>query len=116
MIVDKETRRMLDTLNASTPDRPCRVFTFERIAELMSAELPDILPAINGLIKQDFAETANYKTPRGPVPMGITLTQRGIKYRELLRLEAAERWKERLFGFISGVALTLLAALIARWL
>lgn len=44
------------------------------------------------------------------------LTQIGIHYQELQRLERREKWKERIFGFISGVAVAVIGDLIVRWL
>lgn len=43
------------------------------------------------------------------------LTQIGLHYRELQKLERREKWKERAYGFVSGVVTTVIAELIA-WL
>lgn len=44
------------------------------------------------------------------------LTQIGLHYRELQKLECREKWKERIYGFISGVLVTVIGGVIVHLL
>ena len=49
----------------------------------------------------------------------ITMTpilRLAFHYKEFNQLEAKERWKERLYGFVSGILVSVLASLIISWL
>lgn len=42
------------------------------------------------------------------------LTQIGLHYDELQKLERKERWKERICGFVSGVLVTVIGVVLSR--
>lgn len=114
MLIDKESREMLDLLLVSEPDCPHRAFSYDRICELSGLDEERMFPVVKGLVEKGLAEPAYRVSSAGRRAAGIALTQSGIKYRELCRLERVERWKERAYGFVSGMLLTLLSGLIAR--
>lgn len=114
MLIDKESREMLDLLIVSEPDCPRRSFSYDRICELSGLDEERMFPVVNGLVEKGLAEPAYRVSSAGRRAAGIALTQSGIKYRELRRLERVERWKERAYGFISGVLLTALSGVIIQ--
>lgn len=100
MTIDKASRKMLDLLIAAESDLPNKTFTYDTICEVSSLDEDDVLPIAKGLVSQGLAEIASYFD--GP-DIGISLTQKGLCYKELLGLERREKWLERLWGFITGV-------------
>lgn len=114
MFVDSDSRGMLDLLLVSEPDCPRRSFSYDRICELSGLDDDKMFPIVKGLVERGLAEHAYRVSPAGRRDVGIALTQSGIKYRELQRLERAERWKERAYGFFSGMALTILSGFILQ--
>ena len=114
MLIDKVSREMLDLLLVSEPDCPHRSFSYEYLCELSGLDEDRVFPIVKGLVEKGLAEPAYRSSSAGRRDAGIALTQSGIKYRELRSLERRERWKERAYGFFSGVLLTLLSGIIAR--
>lgn len=102
MMIDKASRNMLDLLIAAEPDMPRNAFSYDAICELSALDEDDMYPIAKGLVAQGLAESANYFD--GP-DLGIALTQKGLCYKELLGLERNDRWRERLWGFLSGAVL-----------
>lgn len=107
MIIDKASKSMIELLNTSEPDWPRGVFSFDHICRISGLNEDDMFPIVKGLVRQGLAEYATFNGDRN---MGIALTQSGKSYKELQRLEARERWRERLYGFISGIISGLLIA------
>ena len=105
MILDKESKDMLDLLLTSKPDSPRNSFSYDYICEISS---------IKNLVKNGFAEYAYRVSSSGQKDAGIALTQVGLKYKEINRLERRERWKERIAGFCFGVASSVIAAIIIK--
>lgn len=114
MLIDKESREMLDLLLVSEPDCPRRSFSYDRICELSGLDEERMFPIVKGLVEKGLAEPAYRSSSAGRRDVGIALTQSGIKYRELRSLERRERWKERAYGFFSGVLLTILSGVIIQ--
>lgn len=114
MLLDKESKAMLDLLLSSEPDKPRQSFSYEHICEISGKEEADMFRIVKGLVSNGFAEYAYRVTSSGRKDAGIALTQSGVKYKELGRLERRERWKERFFGFVFGVATSVFAAIITR--
>ena len=113
MLIDKDTRKLLKLLNNSEPDFSRGIFSFEHILEISKMDEAKLSPIVKELEKQGLAEYAAYSSG---MKIGIALTQRGKKYKELQRLESRERWKERIIGFVSGVLATVLSGLILELL
>lgn len=112
MILDKESIEMLDLLSVSTPDKPRKSFSYDYICELSNLDSDDMFPIVKNLVANGLAEYAYRVSSSGRQDAGIALTQAGLKRKELQRLEKRERWKERIAGFISGVAVELVVVLI----
>ena len=105
MKIDKESRKMLDNLIGGTPDYPRKVFSYPHICEAFQIDEEDMFRIIKSLERRALVEYASWG---GGDDMGILLTQEGKSYKELARLDAIERWGERLWGFIFGASLAVL--------
>ena len=115
MILDRESRKMLDLLISSEPDLPRRTFSYERICELSGKDPDDMFPIIKKLVSSGLAETGYAVTPSGKQhDRGIALSQDGRKYKEIGRLVRREQWKERIVGFVFGVLTSVAASLIIK--
>ena len=114
MILDKESKDMLDLLLTSKPDSPRNSFSYDYICEISGIPEDDMFPIIKNLVKTGFAEYAYRVSSSGRKDAGIALTQVGLKYKEINRLERRERWKERIAGFCFGVASSVIAAIIIK--
>lgn len=115
MILDKESKDMLDLLLTSKPDSPRNSFSYDYICEISGIPDDDMFPIIKNLVKNGFAEYAYRVSSSGRKDAGIALTQVGLKYKEINRLERKERWKERAFGFFSGILITVIGGIILSW-
>ena len=109
MFLDKESKAMLDRLIAGTPDYPRGTYSYDYICETFSIDEDDMFRIVKGLEEKKLVEYVRWKS--GP-SMGVAITQAGKAYKELRRLEAIERWKERIVGFLAGVASAVLVAFI----
>lgn len=115
MILDKQSRAMLDLMIQSDPDDDDNhSFSYPYLQELSNWSDDEVSSVVNGLVAKGLAGHIQYKKESflgyavEPIQgsKGVFLTQDGRKYRELIHLEQIERWKERLFGFVSGVLVT----------
>lgn len=106
MFLDKASKRLLDKLIAGTPDFSAEVFTYECVEALGGIPQASMFKILRGLESRGLVEYSRWDTGSD---IGVALTQQGVAYKELRRLEAWERWKERLMGFFTGAGLTLLA-------
>ena len=104
---------MLDLLLTSKPDSPRNSFSYDYICEISSID-DDMFPIIKNLVKNGFAEYAYRVSSSGRKDAGIALTQVGLKYKGINRLERRECWKERIAGFCFGVASSVIAAIIIK--
>lgn len=78
-------------------------YSWDGLLSLLPKYSPqDIYSACVALVPE-YASTVS-PTINGKIAM-IVLTHQGKHYRELDRLETKERWKERAWGFICGLAL-----------
>ena len=100
MILDRESKTMLDNLISGEPDYARGTFSYEYICEQFHMDSDDVLRIAKELEKKGLVEYARWSS--GP-SMGVLLTQAGKAYREINRLESKERWKERIIGFTFGV-------------
>lgn len=100
---------MLDNLISGTPDYPRGTYSYDHICEAFKIDEDDMFRIVKGLEEKKLVEYARWSS--GP-SMGVALTQAGKTYKELRFLAARERWKERLLGFLFGVASSVLIAFI----
>ena len=106
MKLDKESRNFLDKLIASESDFSMGVFTYEHIVDTFKMDEADMYRVVRGLKDRGLLDVATWN---GDIDFGVILSQKGKTYKELNRLDARERWRERLWGFITGAALVALA-------
>lgn len=116
MLVDKQTRNALDRIMSCQPDRPRKSYTYQYLCEILDLDEDDMFPIIKNLVDKGLAEYAYVVGRQGRRDIGIALKQDGLKHKELCRLERIQRWKERVCGFSSGVALTVVATVILQQL
>lgn len=116
MRIDRETKNTLDLLLASPPDGPRKSYSYAYLCQLLQLDEDDMFPIVKNLVEQGLAEYAYSVSASRRRDVGIALKYEGLKYREFKRIAAKERWLERLYGFLTGVAATVLTSLIAKWL
>lgn len=121
MIITKESKALLDILIGMESSREDGGVTFEQIMKDSGLDASTTRRLTTDLVEGRLADYIQniVLAPGSPAsrskPIGITLTQRGFRYREIDHREKAERWKDRLVGFAFGVATPLLVELIL-WL
>ncbi len=109
MYLDKESKRMLDRLIAGGPGGPQRVYTYEYLEQTFGYAEDETRRILKGLADKALVELAYYSS--GAIA-GASLTQGGKAYKEIRRMEERDKWLERLYGFIAGVAVSVLVAFI----
>lgn len=87
-----------------------------QLCETVRAEPSEVLRAVSYMVEHNLAEYCNIRTGAGPMPISFALRHEGLHYKEFRYLARKERWKERIFGFLSGVLVTVLGGLILSWL
>lgn len=106
-MLDKKSKIFLDFMD----DRPNKSFMYfeepEYPGELGGND--DLFAMIRELEKSGYVETI--KSSSG-ADLGVRLSHKGANRKELRRLEKVERWKERAWGFVSGIFATVLTELI----
>lgn len=114
MNLDRESRRVLNAIRAGEPDNP-PAYTFEHAAELASLDDVDIRVVGKLLVQEGYCEYANYVRKDGSKrAFGLMLTQRGRAFDEYVRLTRRQLWLNRLWGFLSGVGVTVLGGLVTQ--
>lgn len=88
--------------------------TFHALTEAVQAPESDVREAVKFLNKKGFVEYRVLRFKNGELKIAFHLTHEGLHFKELKSLEVKERWKERIFGFISGVLLTVASSLILK--
>ena len=112
MLIDKESKKMLRLLRSNTPDGPYDAFSFGEIQRISGMDEAKTHRITKTLVNLGCAEYARDSSKPNNPARGIALTQVGYKFNEYTRLEAVERWKERLLGFIMGAGATLIGVLV----
>lgn len=111
MFIDKDSRTMLDNLISGEPDYPRGAYSYSYICEAFNMDEDEMFRIVKGLVANNLAEYAYWNTSAGEVDMGVVLTQSGRAYKELKKLETLERWKERAWGFFSGIVVGVITTL-----
>ena len=120
MVLDAQSKEILDIMICSEPDGAHRSFSYPYLQSLSRWSEEEVSSIVNSLVEKrlaDYAYTERERFRYGHVDhfqenTGVRLTQDGRKYKELIHLERLEQWKERLFGFVSGVLVTVLSGVI----
>ena len=122
MLITAGTKDALDKLISAKSNRSDGGYTFLEIQEIAALDSPTRDRIIKEMIQKNLAEYfyPEYIIPGGAggkaKPKGIILTQDGFCYKELDHRERIERWKDRLSGFVLGIAASVVASLIISWI
>lgn len=112
MKLTKNCKMILDTVIAIEPNSGIRFYTNDYVfrslpdSSLTEETFVGLLDELEELKAIKWADAQH---------TGFSMTGIGLEYKEIDRLEKAERWKERIFGFVSGILVTVLATLIIGW-
>lgn len=109
-MLDKRSEIFLNFLE-SRPDKNFIYYEEPEYPEELG-DNNDLFALIRYLEKTGYLEII--ETSSG-ADMGVRLSHKGVNRKEMRLLEKKERWKERAWGFISGVLMTVLAGLILSW-
>lgn len=114
-MITKDLQAFLDTCIAAN-DQPRHVFKYDDFPSDFGIEEDVMHHSVRALRDAGYAEYAYYNIKSGEIDMGFYLLHKGLNYKQYQRLESAERWKERLWGFLIGAAITVLASLLMKWI
>lgn len=92
-----------------TPGRVC----YYSIASEIGIDENECSGIINYLKKIGYLVPRCYSGKKGKIEFGVSLSYEALHYQEFKFLTQKERWKERLFGFLSGVAVSVISGIIA---
>lgn len=106
-MLDKKSKIFLDFLEK----RPSKHFIYYEEPEYPEelGDNDDLFALIRHLEKNGYVEII---TTSSGLHIGVRLSHKGASRKEIRRLETRERWKERIWGFVSGVLITILAQFI----
>lgn len=108
MILSDNTKRLIDALLGYEPDLPNGFYSVTTLQEK--------LPGISTVMVLE--SMAN----RGLIRWGdkqhtaFWLLEEARAYKNIEKLEGKERWKERLIGFVFGIAAGVATGLLVAWL
>lgn len=108
MKLSRDCKKVLDTVKNLKPNNGIRFYTNEYVFQ--SSDL--------GLTPQEFTGVLDILEEAHAIKWGdqqhtaFALTEQGRSYKEIDRLEALDRWKERIYGFICGVLASVVTAFI----
>ena len=94
-MLDKQSKLVLDSIIANESQYERYFLQKDKPLDISDDEMERILCglAAGGYVTLDDINGCIY---------GAHLTQKGFCYKEYQRLERADRWKERAYGFVSG--------------
>ena len=122
---DRLSRAILDFMAAKGAGVFCSIsenwdseadIPLSELCRAVKKEAASVVLAVSFLSEQGLVEYRSLKSRQGRVNVAFRLTHPGLRFREFHALTRRERWKERLFGFLSGVLVTVLSGLILSWL
>ena len=108
MKLSPDCKKVIEAVKSLEPNNGIRFYTNDYV--LRSTNL--------GLSAQDFLgildtlENAKAIIWGDKQHSGFALTEQGRSYKEIDRLEAIDRWKERIYGFVFGVLTSVAVAFI----
>ncbi len=116
-MLDKLSKKILKYMNEQ-PQPSDTYYNFDEdldeIAEAVASDSESVRSAVRYLHEQGHIKFAHYNDSN--IAACFYLDHKGLHHEEFNRLEAKERWKERFYGFVSGVLVSVLASLIILWL
>ena len=115
-MLDKLSKKILQHMNEQ-PQPSDTYYNFDEdldeLAEAVASDSESVRSAVRYLREQGHIKFAYYNN--SDVAACFYLDHKGLHYEEFNRLEAKERWKERMYGFVSGILVSVLASLIRSW-
>jgi len=109
MKLTRDCKALLDTLITLEPNNGIRFYTADYVLNSMpNAPSPEKFLALLDTLAETKAIT--WGDSQHTV---FSLTEAGWEYKQIDRLETVERWKERAFGFATGVVIALLPQIIS---
>lgn len=84
------------------------------LSDSVKATPDDVRAAVAYLAQKGLVEYRSLNSRAGPIKIAFHLTHPGLHYKEIKSLENRERWKERLFGFASGILVSVVGSLILK--
>lgn len=116
-MLDKLSKKILQYMNEQ-PQPSDTYYNFDEdldeVAEAVASDSESVRSAVRYLHERKLIEFAYYND--SDIAACFYLDHKGLHYEEFNQLEAKERWKERLYGFASGILVSVLASLIISWL
>jgi len=116
-VLDALSKKILEQMRVDFSSSNDTYYDFDEdldmLAEKISSDGESVHKAVRYLEELGYIEYGRSSVSN--TVMYFLLSHKGLHQKELDRLEIKERWKERLWGFISGVLVTVLAALIISW-
>lgn len=113
-MLDKLSEKLLEQMRKDYSESNQIYYDFDEdldnLAEKISSDSESVHAAVRYLEKLDFIEYG--RSSESNTVIYFLLSHKGLHQKELNRLEAKERWKERLYGFISGILASVLVSLI----
>lgn len=122
---DKLTRKILTFMCDRPAGTSCAITeTWPEFANIPLEDLcseigyskEEVLPAVADLVEHGLAGYRKINSRSTTINVAFHLLHRGLHWKELKGLETRERWKERAFGFISGVLVTVVGGVILKLL
>lgn len=116
-MLDKLSKKILKHLNEQ-PNPSDAYYNFDedldKIADAVASDGESVRSAVWYLQEQGYIKISYYSGSEAAA--GFYLDHKGIHHEEFNCLKAKERWKERFYGFVSGILVSVLASLIISWL
>ena len=112
-MLDKLSKKILQYMNEQP--QPSDVYynfdeDLDEVAEAVASDSESVRSAVRYLHERKLIKFAYYND--SDIAACFYLDHNGLHYKEFNQLEAKERWKERLYGFVSGILVSVLASLI----
>lgn len=112
-MLDKISKKLLISLQEHAAlQTDCIPLDYDEIISLSGLSECDVISALDYLERKGLVETCYYANSN--IEYGASLTHYGLHYREFNRLERNARWRERFYGFFSGIAITVIAYLVTQ--
>jgi len=113
--MDKLSKKILNFMNAQENpaeavcclDKTWRSYTTIPLSDLIAAvnrNEAEIRSAVDYLVAKGYAKYFEIQPIKEPVVVGFLLSHEGLHYKEIRFLTNKEKWTERIWSFVSGIA------------
>ncbi|MBS1480956.1 MAG: hypothetical protein HP061_08995 [Christensenellaceae bacterium] len=112
-MLDKVSKKLLVSLQEHFESQTDYIpLDYDEIISLSGLSERDVISALDYLEYKGLVEICYYADSN--IEYGAALTHYGLHYREFNRLERNARWRERLYGFLSGIVISVITYLITQ--